>query len=167
MTDTTPITAGAKGTVYFSRKVQPRDYEAAEAGIYVQFDVPPEATNSDLMAAANDAFYTAKGLVLEQLGLEFSVNEGGVIMETIHRHFGATQNVAAAPQQQAAPPPPAAAPAATAPPSGARTCAGCGGTNFYDNSEKKASGEYKANAPDFKCSDKNCGKGVWLKPKGR
>lgn len=42
-------------------------------------------------------------------------------------------------------------------------CEDCGQTDFWDNRAKKASGEYKANSPDFKC--KNCSKGVWLKGK--
>ena len=33
-------------------------------------------------------------------------------------------------------------------------CYKCGGEEFFDNTEKKATGEYKENCPDFKC--KNC-----------
>jgi len=33
-------------------------------------------------------------------------------------------------------------------------CFKCGGKEYFDNREKKASGEYKENAPDLKC--KNC-----------
>lgn len=40
----------------------------------------------------------------------------------------------------------------------------CGEDNWFDNRAKKKSGEYKPNAADFKCANKECGKGVWLTP---
>lgn len=45
-------------------------------------------------------------------------------------------------------------------------CPVCG-KGMWDNRKKKASGEYKPNAPDFTCKDKACGKKVWKdsKPK--
>ena len=45
-------------------------------------------------------------------------------------------------------------------------CPDCGG-EMWDNRPKKASGDYKPNAPDFSCKDKDgCGKKVWLDKKG-
>lgn len=38
-------------------------------------------------------------------------------------------------------------------------CADCGG-DLWDNRAKKASGDYKPKAPDFKCKD--CEKPIWL-----
>lgn len=49
-------------------------------------------------------------------------------------------------------------PAATATPS----CPKCDGA-MWDNRQKKASGEFKATAPDFSCKDKACGGKVWPK----
>ena len=144
------------GTVGFTRKVQPAQYEGAEASIYLQFDYDPADSIEAIVAKAEGAFAQAKGLVFEQLGIEFSVNEGGRIMETVRKAFGAVENVT--------PIRPAAAPAAVdhaAAGAGGMTCKQCQGTEFYDNRAKKASGEFKANSPDFKC--KGCGKGVWPK----
>lgn len=39
-------------------------------------------------------------------------------------------------------------------------CPECGGP-CWDNRPKKASGEFKANAPDYKCKDKNCDGVIW------
>ena len=40
----------------------------------------------------------------------------------------------------------------------------CGQDKWFDNRAKKKSGEYKSNASDFKCANKECGKSVWLTP---
>ena len=39
-------------------------------------------------------------------------------------------------------------------------CPKCGGPT-WDNRPKKAEGQFKASAPDFKCKDKNCGGVIW------
>jgi hypothetical protein len=39
-------------------------------------------------------------------------------------------------------------------------CGACGSTNVWDNRRKKASGEFKAGAPDLKCKD--CQEATWL-----
>lgn len=43
---------------------------------------------------------------------------------------------------------------------GKAVCPECGG-EMWDNRAKKASGQYKANAPDFGCKDKNCSGKIW------
>jgi len=146
------------GTVGFTRKMQPAQYEGAEASIYLQFDYQPDSSVDEIVAKATDAFAQAKGLVFEQLGITFSVEEGGRVMETLRQAFPAAQ-------VQAAPRAAAPAPTGTAPTSGgfAGTCPGCGGTEFFDNTAKKASGEFKSNAPDAKCKNRACGKGIWSK----
>lgn len=40
------------------------------------------------------------------------------------------------------------------------TCPKCSGET-YDNRPKKASGEYSAKSPDFKCKNKECGGVIW------
>jgi hypothetical protein len=40
-------------------------------------------------------------------------------------------------------------------------CKKCGGTEFWDNRNKKKTPK----SPDFRCKDKDCGEGVWLAPK--
>ena len=46
------------------------------------------------------------------------------------------------------------------------TCPRCSQVTFWDNTAKKATGEYKANSPNFKCSNKACGHVIWP-PKGK
>lgn len=47
----------------------------------------------------------------------------------------------------------------------APTCPNCDGP-VWDNRAKKASGEYKENAPDFACKDKECGGKIWPEKEG-
>lgn len=90
----TPIIFPQSGGVSFSRKVQVRDYESAEASIWLSFDLTrPEgmddaAYTNHIVSLARGAFFEAKALVFEELGLEFTVEEGGIVRETIKRHFG-------------------------------------------------------------------------------
>jgi len=39
-------------------------------------------------------------------------------------------------------------------------CPECGG-DMWDNRKKKESGQFKSNAPNFSCKDKECGGRVW------
>jgi len=88
------------GTVSFSRKVAVRQYESAEASIFVQFDIPtdgtPDEQRAQLLANARAAMFTAKALVLEELGLEFTVSDGGIIHEVLQKNFGKVTEVTAA-----------------------------------------------------------------------
>jgi hypothetical protein len=54
---------------------------------------------------------------------------------------------------------PKASPASDVP-----ACPDCGG-DMYDNRPQKATGEFKANSPDFKCKNKDCNKAIWPKRK--
>lgn len=112
------------GTVSFNRRVSVRPYEAAEAGIYIQFDIPSDPSMSDeqrtaqIVANARAAFFQAKALVLEELALEFKVGPNGVIHEVLSEKFGKVSEVvpSSAPAAVAAPAPAAAVGAApTAP----------------------------------------------------
>lgn len=152
-----PLTA----TVGFTRKTAVGgQYNNNELSLYLPVEIPKladfdgdaEAYFKQVDDNLRTGFTTAKALVLEQLGLEFE-DVNGVIIEKVAAAFGTT--AAPAPAQRATAP---AAPAASG-----RTCE-CGGSEFYDNRAKKASGDYKPNAPDEKC--KGCGKGYWDKKKG-
>lgn len=112
MTITETPNISPTGTVSFSRKVSVRPYESAEASIFVQFDIPtdgdPDEQRAQLLANARAAMFTAKALVLEELGLEFSVSETGIIHEIVQKNFGRVTEVVideqpfpAAPQQVA------------------------------------------------------------------
>lgn len=165
MGDELAVETPLKATVFFERKVQVREYESAVAGVHIQADVPLGADGPQVEQAIMDAFFQAKSVVFEQLGIEFSLNDDGVVMETIRKHFGSVTEGAApdAPAPQAAVAPRAPNPA----PSGGngkiqRQCKTCGvETPHWDNRPKKASGEYKEKSPDLKCA--SCNKGVWLR----
>lgn len=92
-----------QGTVSFSRKVAVRQYESAEASIYIQFDIPTEGTadeqRSQLVSNAKAAMFAAKALVLEELGLEFTVSDAGVIHEVLQKNFGKVTEVSSPPAQ--------------------------------------------------------------------
>jgi hypothetical protein len=85
------------GTVTFSRKVSVRQYESAEASIFVQFEIPnegsPEQQRAELLANARAAYFSAKALVFQELGLEFTVGEDGVIHEVLQKNFGKVTDV--------------------------------------------------------------------------
>lgn len=181
------------GSVRFTRKVQVRPYEVAEASITIAFDIPtdpdltPEAASEQLIANARASFFSAKALVFEELGLEFIVSDNGIVTEVVERHFGnVTEVKTTAPvqtevsehhapaQELAAQVAPAAGGSDTPPFSPTTTDKGEKGANskwakeryathpheFFDNRPKKATGEYKANAPDVKHKDTKIG--VWL-----
>jgi len=99
------------GTVSFNRRVSVRPYESAEAGIYIQFDIPTdpamtaEDRTSQIVANARAAFFQAKALVFEELNLQFQVGQNGVIHEVLADKFGKVTEVT---QQSAAAPAPAA-----------------------------------------------------------
>lgn len=148
-----------KAFVTFERSVQVRPYETAKASIIVQADVPPTAGDSEAdLKALEAAFFQAKSLVFEQLGLEFKV-ENGVVLEVLRQAFGPVEVVKTS----------------DAPASNEtyvdkdgnvrqskfekRQCPDCGG-EMWDNRTTK-----KGNQPDFKCKDKSCDKAVWVNRK--
>lgn len=179
-----PVILPNTGTVGFNRKVSVRPYESAEASIFVQFEIPtegvtPEEQRDQLVANAKAAFFQAKALIYEELGLEFSVEEGGVIREVLRETFGNVTEVTAT--EAPAPTPITAAPSAsgdgvsdTPPFAGDTTDKSERAANkawakkryaahpdeFYDNRPKKAAGEYNPKAPDVK--HKSSGVALWL-----
>lgn len=69
-----------------------------------------------------------------------------------------TPQAAPAPRQAMAHPSPAPAPAIEGMPT---VCRKCGGTEFWDNRDRKRT----PRSPDFRCKNKDCGNGVWLNSK--
>lgn len=185
-----PNISVASGHVSFSRKVSVRQYESADASISISFDIPTDPDMSDtargdqIIANARAAFFQAKALVYEELALEFSVDDNGVVHEVLERHFGNVTEVAAESPAAFAAPAPAAVTAFAAPaPSGgadqppfsaettdkderrsnsnwAKARYNEFPNEYFDNRPKKADGSYKANAPDFKHKDTKIG--FWL-----
>lgn len=152
-----------KATIYVERSVKIRDYESLKVGMHYPVDLPlPVAPGDEAFgayltevdSALRAGFVTVKGHIFDQLNLQYE-DKNGVLVEKVAAHFEGAAEV-----QTHAPSRPASAPAAGQP----ESCEGCGGTSFYDNRAKKASGEFKSNSPDFKC--RGCQKGVWLTKKG-
>lgn len=161
MTDIeSPLVQPLTATVGFARKTAVNgQYNNNEISLYFPVELPRvEDFDGDLEAyykqvdgAIKTGFTTVKGHIYEQLGIEFE-DRNGVLIEKLAASF--PESTPAAPASR--PSAPAAAPAPGAP----TACPQCSGTAFYDNRPKKASGEYKAKAPDFKC--RGCQKGIWL-----
>jgi hypothetical protein len=114
VTETKPV-----GTVVFERTVRVREYESAKASVFIQFNL--DGSGDAIMAAVGEAFFQAKAAVYDELGLEFSVDAGGVIREALNATFGQVTDVTptvhvARTQAAVAPAPaPALAPVAAAP----------------------------------------------------
>jgi hypothetical protein len=173
-----PVETGLKGTAFYGKKLNDGNYGADEAGLYVQFDIDPADGDQQILANVRDAFVKAKVAVLEQLGVDFVVDEQGIVREAGVSVAQVKEVFPGAVVEQSAP-----APAAPAAPVSAASVDASGPwygkrgkavilngvdlwdvladspEQFYDNRTKKASGEYKANAPDFK--HKESGKGLW------
>lgn len=130
-----------KVTVGFERSVQIRPYEMAKASVFIQAEVPIGYTPQELEQGLRDSFFQAKAQVFEQLGIEFEISEHGVVMEVLTKSFGPVDVVKDE------------APASNG--NGSVDALVCGNNpshKMWDNRAKKASGEYKASAPDGKCS---------------
>lgn len=185
-----------KVTVGFERSIKVRDYETAKASVFIQADVPNDADDTAIAVGIRDAFFQAKSIVFDELGIEFSTDEGSVVREAIERVLGPTTEIKggrgsavagggrSAAQSgdgqvvQGAGGPAADTPSAPTPQSdtGAKAkpivrdeaCPKCGHADrkFWDNRADKASGAVKANYPDYKCAERSCRAGVWLTPKG-
>jgi len=171
------------GTVVFERTVKVRDYESAKAGVFIQFDI--NGGGDQLVAAISEAFFQAKAVVFDELGIEFNVDAGGVVRELIDAKFGKVTEVTAAPPvltaarpvAVAAPPAPVAAtptvddgqpPYNPATQDKSEKAANARWAKaryqshpdeFWDNAEAKASGRFSPKSPDFK--HKDTGIGVW------
>lgn len=150
--------------------------------VEMPFVVQPQWTPTQAAASAADAFYQCKAVVLEQAGLAFSIDEGGVLHETIRKAFPdaerknerrirAVRDDEDEPEEQARRAHPSNGefphPADMDRPKHISEdlwddlCENYG-DGWYDNRAAKAKGDYKATASDFvRASDR---KSLWLKP---
>lgn len=157
------------GTVYVGGKRSDGNYGNEEYGLHLQFQYAPGTPEQTILQMAHATFEAAKAQVANQLG-ESEQHTTNVVAAT----FGGGAPVAppSVPPAVAevAPAVPAPAPAAVGgvePPADkdafkawALARLASNPEEFYDNRQRKASGEYKANSPDFK--HKASGRGVWL-----
>jgi hypothetical protein len=150
-------------------------------GIEIPFVVQPSWKPEEVAAHAADACFQAKATVYEQLGLQFTIDEGGVLREVIRHHFPDAKRVdedeplprrdRAEPRQDR----PKAKRSPTRDPHPADIerpehideeewddLVENYEEEWYDNRARKRKGEFKATSPDFtRRSDR---KGLWLKP---
>lgn len=163
---TTAVIEAPKGFVTFERSVQVRPFETAKASLMIQIPTKPGDTIEDVVAAAGDAFFGAKSVVLEQLGIKFDITPENRVMEVLDQQLGAVE---VTPAQEAAA---VAAQASTAarsnnypeapkdkPAQWAELCAFP--KRWYDNRVDKKN----ANGPDFK--RKGTGESLWLEYRGK
>lgn len=81
-----------QATVGFQRKVSVRQYESAEASIFIQTEV--DLNDPDLtMKNLKHALMQATSLVYEQLGITFQLDEGGIVRELLNKHLGPVTEV--------------------------------------------------------------------------
>lgn len=168
MTDSAVVVAEAatlKGTVSFTRKVTDGNYGGSEAFMALQFDITNEDDGESIIAKARAAFVQAKAIVFEQLGVDHTLDESGVVVEQVRRAFVGSVVEPAAPAAagDADPPFPSNTTDAAQKKANKEWATARFASHpheFYDNRPKKASGEYKSTSPDVK--HKSSGVGVWL-----
>lgn len=156
------------GTVSFSKKISDGNYGGEEAGFYLQFEVAPEDSISDIVSKAQDAAAIVKQHVYAELGVGIAEPARGVeaaLVAFVGAQVEAPVEVTSHPSAATYAQPPVAAPQAAA--GVPARCTKCGGSEFWDNRPKKASGQFKATSPDFKCKNQACGEPVWPPKAGR
>lgn len=81
-----------RATVGFERSISVRPYETAKASIFIQTEVDIN-DSAATMRSIRECAAQAKAAVFEELGIQFSVDEGGFVRELIGKHFGAVTEV--------------------------------------------------------------------------
>jgi hypothetical protein len=76
---TTEVKEILKGTVMFTRKIQPVQYESAEMSAVVQTEIDPDNSQEDIAAKLRDCTATAQAIVFDTLGLPYAVDDKGVL----------------------------------------------------------------------------------------
>lgn len=85
-----------QATCGFQRKVSVRQYESAEASIFIQTEV--DLNDDDVtMKNLKHAMMQAKALVFEELGITFQLDEGGIVREMLDKHLGPVTEIKTAP----------------------------------------------------------------------
>lgn len=158
-----------KGTVSFTRKISDGQYGSSDFFHAVQYEIVDPKDSAAIVAAANAAATIAKAVVFEQLQVEHQLDESGVVVEMVRRAFPGS---VIQPKQDAAsgsssssdsPPWPSDTKDASqkrANKEWATALFATSPTSFYDNRDKKASGEYSEKSPDVK--HKISGIGLWF-----
>jgi hypothetical protein len=59
-----------KGTASFRRVVRPKDFEAIDASVALEFEYDAEAPVTEIQSVAADALLMAEGVVLAKLGID-------------------------------------------------------------------------------------------------
>ena len=151
-------------------------------GIEQPFPIQPGWSPERCASAAADAFASAKSVLYEQLGVDFTVDEGGIVREVIRHQFPGTR-------EERSP--------ARSEDRGTGGGGSGGGSRYtppremdkpdhvkrddwddlvsnpddwFDNRPDKASGQYKDTAPDFKRKGRGDQPAIWLRalrPAGR
>ena len=70
-----------KVSVTFERKVSDGDYGGITARAWVEDEVPEGATAEQIAAALASLFFSAKAVVLDELGIPFVTDDQGVVRE--------------------------------------------------------------------------------------
>lgn len=80
-----------KGVFSFQRKVSIRDYENASAFCSIEFPIDWDDEPEDIIRKAQEAASQVKSLVFEQLGLPFTTDDDGILLEAVERAVPAQQ----------------------------------------------------------------------------
>jgi hypothetical protein len=162
-----------RGTVVFERKISDGDYGSTLVMVSVQFPVSWDAEHGadKTVTAAKEAFFQAKVVAFEQLGIKAEYDsEAGVLREVVEKTFGAVQNVTSG-EANTRPDTNRPAASSAAPASGGPACPDCGSA-MYDNrkrnDEREAKGQKRQ--PDFRCKrykdeDGGCSGILWKEGK--
>ena len=138
-------------------------------GMFVQFDYASNTSESELIQKGRDAFFVAKSVVFEQLGIDAILEESGIVVELVKQNFpGTTAEVVAGAPITPVDPVAADGTTVSADPPADKTALKAWALarfashpqEFFDNRPKKAAGEYNPKSPDLK--HKATGKGIWF-----
>lgn len=87
MSDTTEVAdvsvANNKISVTFERKLSDGNYGTTGCTAWVQGDIPQGAPPQEVATAAANLFAAAKAAVLDELGIEWSLDDQGIVRETV------------------------------------------------------------------------------------
>lgn len=172
-------------TVSFSRKRSDGNYGSQDATLFIQFDTPIGGDVADIIEIAADRFAAAKAAVLDQLGIPYHLDNGLVVEEVTVDSVatGARINQAFKPisedegqpvfgtgggerdPQGVGPVPPYSPDTKDKSEKGmnlkwAKARYETHPGEFWDNREKKASGQFSEKSPDL--SHKDTRIGIWL-----
>lgn len=77
------VSTANKLSISFGRKLTDGNYGGSECTAWVQGDVPDGATAQQIAEALANLFSAAKAAVLDELGIEWSLDDSGMVRETV------------------------------------------------------------------------------------